>query len=148
VAADVSFEERLFIDQVDYAFCSAVREAGWRLLELKQVLMDHRIGREVPVGDGMRRYEPGQRLYYIIRNSAYLTFRRRLPPTVFLAQLLTWTRSYLGANGAKSFGRYVAIVSSGLGDCVLGRFGRREYRFLRESSTTSILGTRNPTTPV
>jgi rhamnosyltransferase len=132
VASTVSFQEQLFMDQVDFAFCADVRDAGWRLLEIKQVLMDHRIGLEVRVGRGRRSYESGQRLYYIVRNSAYLMIRGRLPPTVFLAQLLTWSRSYLETNGAKSLGRYLAIVSAGLGDCSLGRFGPRKYPFLRE----------------
>jgi hypothetical protein len=49
VAESCRFDERLFIDQVDYDFCAEVRDAGFELFELKQVLMDHRIGRDVPL---------------------------------------------------------------------------------------------------
>jgi rhamnosyltransferase len=132
VAESCRFDERLFIDQVDYDFCAEVREAGFELFELKQVLMDHRIGRDVRVGKVRRPYENGQRLYYIVRNSTELVWRRRLPPSVWLAQLATWTRSYLGLHGTRSLGRYLAIVTAGLADFALRRFGRREYRFLRE----------------
>jgi rhamnosyltransferase len=132
VAESCRFDERLFIDQVDYDFCAEVRDAGFELFELKQVLMDHRIGRDVQIGKLRRPYENGQRLYYIVRNSTELVWRRRLPPSVWLAQLATWTRSYLGLHGIRSLGRYIAIVTAGLTDCALRRFGRREYRFLSE----------------
>jgi rhamnosyltransferase len=132
VAEAIPFEEPLFMDQVDYAFCAAVRSRGWRVLELTDVLMDHQIGQVFEVRRRVRRYETGQRLYYITRNSTLLMLRRQLPLSVYLAQLLSWCWAYGAVNGPSAIPREMTIVLAGLGDGILRRLGQREYWFLAE----------------
>jgi rhamnosyltransferase len=131
VAETIPYEEPLFIDQVDYAFCAAVRSRGWRILECTDVLMDHQIGKSVEAA-GVRRYETGQRLYYIVRNSTFLVLRRRLPASVYLAQLVSWGWAYAVVNGLSAVPREMAILVAGLADGILRRLGQRRYWFLAE----------------
>jgi GT2 family glycosyltransferase len=44
VAETIPYDESLFMDQVDHAFCATVRSHGWRVFEYTDVLMDHQIG--------------------------------------------------------------------------------------------------------
>jgi rhamnosyltransferase len=132
VAEAIPYEEPLFMDQVDYAFCAAVRSRGWRVLEFTGVLMDHQIGKSFEVRGRVRRYETGQRLYYITRNSTLLMLRRRLPASVYVAQLLSWSWAYAAVNGPSAVPREMAIVLAGLGDGILRRLGQRQYWFLAE----------------
>jgi len=132
VAEATPYEESLFMDQVDFAFCSSVRSHGWRTLEYAEVLMDHQIGKSVEVRGTARRYEPGQRLYYIVRNSTFLLLRRQLPIGVFLTQLFSWGGTYALVNGPSAIPRELAIIVAGLIDGVLKRLGQRRYWFLAE----------------
>ena len=131
VAETIPYEEPLFIDQVDYAFCATVRSRGWHILEYTDVLMDHQIGKSVEAA-GVRRYETGQRLYYIVRNSTFLVLRRRLPASVYLAQLVSWGWAYAVVNGLSAVPREMAILVAGLADGILRRLGQRRYWFLAE----------------
>ena len=115
------------MDQVDYAFCATVRSRGWRILECTDVLMDHQIGKSVEVAGMMRRYETGQRLYYIVRNSTFLVLRRQLPASVYLAQLVSWGWAYVVVNGLSAVPREMAILVAGLSDGILRRLGQRQY---------------------
>ncbi|MGD0983637.1 MAG: glycosyltransferase [Acidimicrobiales bacterium] len=132
VAETIPYEEPLFMDQVDYAFCAAVRSGGWRVLEFTDVLMDHQIGKSFEVRKRVRRYETGQRLYYIMRNSTLLMLRRQLPASVYVAQLLSWAWAYVVVNGALACPREMLILLAGLGDGILRRLGQRQYWFLAE----------------
>jgi len=132
VAETIPYEEPLFMDQVDYAFCAAVRSRGWRVLEFTDVLMDHQIGKSVEAAGMVRRYETGQRLYYIVRNSTFLVLRRQLPASVYLAQLVSWGWAYAVVNGLSAVPREMAILVAGLSDGILRRLGQRRYWFLAE----------------
>ena len=132
VAEAIPYEEPFFVDQVDYAFCAAVRSRGWRVFEFMDVLMDHQIGESFETRRRVRRYETGQRLYYITRNSTLLVLRRQLPLSVYLAQLLSWTWAYGAVNGPSAVPREMAIILAGLGDGILRRLGQRQYWFLAE----------------
>jgi rhamnosyltransferase len=132
VAETVPYEESLFVDQVDFAFSLAVRAHGWSLLEYTTVLMDHPVGQLLEAGGRTWRYEHGQRLYYIVRNSTWLVLRSRLPASVYVMQLATWARAYLHVNGSMALPRLAAVVALGLADGVRGRLGRRSYALLAE----------------
>lgn len=126
LAASVPYDERLFMDQVDYAFCLAARRIGWSVLEYPEVLMDHRLGEEGAAG----RYEPAPRLYYVVRNATRLLAGGGLPAGLYLAQLGGWARAYLRARGLRGVPTLAGAFGLGLADCVTGRMGRREYRLL------------------
>jgi len=132
VAETIPYDESLFMDQVDHAFCATVRSHGWRVFEYTDVLMDHQIGKSVEVRGRMRSYETGQRLYYVVRNSTFLLLRGRIPIGVYLAQLLSLGWAYAVVNGPSAALREMAILLVGLGDGILRRLGQRTYWFLAE----------------
>jgi N-acetylglucosaminyl-diphospho-decaprenol L-rhamnosyltransferase len=133
VAREIGFEEDLFVDQVDFAFSAALGRRGLRILEYPAALLDHRIGHALPSpGGATRRYEPGQRIYYVARNSTVLLRRGDLPIAVYLAQLGGWTRSYAVAHGLAALPRCLAIIGVGLTDALRGHLGRRERRLFAE----------------
>jgi rhamnosyltransferase len=129
VAETIPYDESLFMDQVDHAFCSTVRSHGWRILEYTDVLMDHQIGKSVEVNGRLRHYETGQRLYYIVRNSTFLLLRGRIPASLYVAQLLSLSWTYAAVNGPRSVPQETAIILAGFGDGILGRLGQRRYWF-------------------
>ena len=122
----VSFNSKLFIDQVDFDFCTSLRNKGFRILEYKPARMDHRVGGEVRILRTRRSYESGQRLYYIIRNGSYLASRKRLPIRFFVAQTVIWCVAYVVANGWLSVFNCGVITLRALIDGVLARLGQRE----------------------
>jgi rhamnosyltransferase len=132
VAEAIPYEESLFMDQVDHAFCATVRSHGWRVLEYTDVLMDHQIGKAVEVRGRKVRYETGQRLYYIVRNSTFLLLRGQLSAGVYLSQLRSLSWAYAVVNGPSAVPRETAIFIAGLGDAILRRLGQRSYWFLAE----------------
>jgi rhamnosyltransferase len=132
VAETVPYKEEFFMDQVDHALCAAVRARGWSVLEYRDVLMNHEMGKSVEVKGTVRKYETGERLYYICRNSTFLVLRRQLPASAYAAQLFHWSWAYATVNGPSAVLREIAILVAGLGDGVLGRLGQRRYWFLSE----------------
>jgi hypothetical protein len=94
--------------------------------------MNHQIGKTVEVRGTIRHYEPGQRLYYIVRNSTSLLLRRQLPTRFYIIQLLSWCGAYAVANGLLAAPRELVIILAGLWDGILKRLGQRQYRFLAE----------------
>lgn len=129
----VGYDEDLFVDQVDFAYCAALGRRGYAVAELPAVLFEHRIGRATATPDGSHRsYEPGQRIYYVARNSTKLLRRRDLPLAVFVAQLGGWVRSYLMQHGAAAAPRCAAIVAVGIADGLRGRSGKRERRLFED----------------
>jgi rhamnosyltransferase len=73
------FDERLFIDFVDHDHCQRLRHAGWLLLQSKEILLDHAIGRLTAhrfLGRTVHcSNHSATRRYYITRNQ--LEFYRR-----------------------------------------------------------------------
>lgn len=131
LAYDVGFNERLFMDQVDFDFCARLRARGFRVLEYDRECMEHRLGEPIRVSGHLHSYEGPQRLYYIVRNSTFLVLRRRLQVAFYLAQIVSWSGAYILGNGARSSVRCMAIVALGVFDGMLMRLGEREYRVLQ-----------------
>lgn len=129
---DVSFNDLLFIDQVDFDFCARLRHRGLRVLEYDRECMDHRLGESVRVGGQVHSYEGSQRLYYIVRNSTFLVLRRRLLIRFYFAQAISWSGAYILTNGVHSSVRCAAIVALGVFDGMFARLGDRQYRFLQQ----------------
>ncbi|HEY5304796.1 MAG TPA: glycosyltransferase [Acidimicrobiales bacterium] len=134
VRADVlrrtNYDEDLFIDQVDFDFCFAVRELGYCVLRHKTTAMDHVLGERFSDTDKEHPYESAQRVYYIIRNSTYLVVRRRLTLRFYVAQVIVFSGAFVSMNGVKSLALCARVVLRGMFDGVTGRLGRREYPFL------------------
>jgi rhamnosyltransferase len=126
----ISFDEDLFIDQVDFDFCFAVRHLGYRVLLHKSISMDHVLGERFHDTDKEHPYENAQRVYYIIRNSTYLVVRRRLTLRFYVAQAIVFCGAFVSMNGVLSLAHCARVVLRGVYDGVTGRLGRREYPFL------------------
>jgi rhamnosyltransferase len=130
VLAKVPFDERLFMDQVDWKFCADVRRAGWSVLELKRPTMDHQLGRAVVVGGRAKVFESGRRLYYVTRNGMYLALRRDFALRLFARDVAGLSRVYIAISGIGSVPHCTRILLTAGFDALTGRLGRRDYRFL------------------
>lgn len=130
VARRVAFDERLFIDQVDFEFCFAVRRLGYHVLSHDRISMDHVLGGRYHDTAKQHPYENAQRVYYIARNSTFLVLRRHIRVRFFLVQLIVFCGAFVSMNGARSLPLCGRIVLRAIIDAVTGRLGRREYAFL------------------
>lgn len=132
----VRYNDELFIDHVDTAFCVDVRRAGGRILEFRQPTMEHRLGRMVETRRGRRTYEGGIRIYYITRNGFTLVLRREMPARVFLRDVIGFSRVYVDVNGARSAARCLRMVLCGIRDGSLGHLGPRDDDLRPMAGTT------------
>lgn len=71
------FNEWLFIDCVDYDYCIRLRIAGYKILRLNKVIIDHQVGnyaqRKLVFGKSVSLYNHSSfRNYYIVRNNIYM----------------------------------------------------------------------------
>lgn len=65
------FDENLFIDEVDHAFCFALKERNYTILQDTTVQVNHSIGTPYKNNNKIKLYPPF-RLYYMVRNYLYL----------------------------------------------------------------------------
>lgn len=74
------FDERLFIDEVDHEYCYRMLKAGYRVVQLPFIHMNHQLGTKTSAGylkiagKRSRILHSPTRLYYMIRN--YLLVRK------------------------------------------------------------------------
>lgn len=66
-----SYDENLFIDEVDHAFCFALKEKNYTILQDMTVQVNHSIGTPYSKNSKIKLYPPF-RLYYMVRNYLYL----------------------------------------------------------------------------
>ena len=130
------FDEGLFIDLVDFDFCTRLRQSGRSLVQLNKGGMAHRVGnsRKVQVlGMTIVVYNHAPfRLYYQVRN-LFLFSRKHLvfDPVLSLYLLLDVFRLPLKALFFEQHKRArLFYVSTGLLDGLRGRGGRLTHRFV------------------
>lgn len=76
------FDEKLFVDSVDYDMCYSMIECGYRIINVHFVGLLHEVGKSEK--HSLFGYEfavnnhPAERKYYISRNSTYLIKKHRL----------------------------------------------------------------------
>lgn len=71
-ALDVGgYDENLFIDEVDHAFCFTLQESQYTILENQTVFVHHELGTPYKKNSDIKLYPP-IRLYYMSRNYLYL----------------------------------------------------------------------------
>lgn len=133
------FDESLFIDLVDFDFCTRLRQSGRSLVLLNKVGMTHRVGnaRKVRVmGVVIVIYNHAPfRLYYQIRN-VFLFTRKHLAfdPALSLCLLLDAFRLPLKVLFFEPQKRArLFYLCTGLQDGFLGRSGRLTRRFVESS---------------
>jgi|SRR5665213_1607012 len=130
IARRASFDERLFIDQVDFDFCFVVRRLGYHVVIHDQISMDHVLGGRYGDTEKEHPYENAQRVYYIIRNSTFLVLRGRLLARFYFVQMVVFCGAFVSMNGARSLPLCCRVLLRAAVDAVTGRLGRREYPFL------------------
>lgn len=76
------YDEKMFIDSVDFEFCFRVRKVGYKIIRINTLILNHKIGNGV-----VRRLGPfkvwvkshsASRKYYIARNMIYLARKHHL----------------------------------------------------------------------
>lgn len=78
------FWDKLFIDRVDDDFCLALRDRGWKILQINDVELEHEIGYPIVRNFMGKRYYtdsyPEFRYYYIARNTLLVSaYYKNLP---------------------------------------------------------------------
>jgi rhamnosyltransferase len=124
------FDEGLFIDLVDFDFCTRLRKSGLAIVLLDKVGMDHRVGNSRTVrvlGKAVVIYHHAPfRLYYQMRN-VFLFARKHLAfdPLLSIYLLLDFFRLPLKALFFEQDKRArLFYLATGLRDGLLGRRGR------------------------
>ena len=78
------FDEKLFIDQVDYDYCKNVREHGYNIIQVNDCIIDHSIGKSRYVrflGKKILSYNHSPiRKYYFFRNRIYYARKYHITP--------------------------------------------------------------------
>ena len=78
------FDEKLFIDSVDYDMCYSMREHGYRIVNIHFTGLLHEVGKSVKYNilgyEFAVNHHSAERKYYISRNSTYLIKKHHLAP--------------------------------------------------------------------
>jgi rhamnosyltransferase len=72
------YNEKLFIDEVDHEYCYRARVSGYRIVQVNQVMLNHRLGSKKSgaylgtIGKRSRTIHSPQRVYFMVRNYLYV----------------------------------------------------------------------------
>ena len=124
------FNEDLFIDLVDYDFCTKVRKKGYKIIQLSSIGMQHKVGNSVHrkfLGISLTVYNHAPfRLYYQVRNSyVFLTHHFTYDPLLSCYLLLDILKVPLKAIffETQKFSR-LGFALRGIKDGLVGRLGK------------------------
>jgi rhamnosyltransferase len=119
------FDEKMFIDGVDFDYCIRIKKNGFTIKRLNYVKLDHEIGH----GKKVRLFRRNAlvlnhsklRLYYISRNYLYLGFKHRqhLKWFIEVAKRILLVLLYEKQKFAK-----LHYMFKGIAHCLLGNFGK------------------------
>lgn len=124
------YDERLFIDFVDYDFCLKLALRGYKVVRLRSILVEHKIGDlfEAKIGPFSLRTtnHSSIRRYYITRNRLYFVKRyaRRYPRLCFRELLyipIEICKILLIEDDKR---KKLSMMLGGMGDFFLGRVGK------------------------
>lgn len=126
------FEEKLFIDQVDYDFCLRLKRNGFSILRFNDVVLVHTLGSKRaksigPIVLTMNTHAPVRR-YYITRNSLYLWKKYFRTDFLFVMQeIFMFSKNFLEiAIFSENRRADCGYMLRGLFDFVRNRFGALE----------------------
>ena len=123
------YEEKLFIDSVDFDFCLKLKEKGFKILVCNNAIMNHSLGDRIEKNIFGRKYyinlHSPIRKYYISRNHIYITkkyftsnkwfcFKKNIFFLGFILQTIIYEEEKL-AN--------MKIIVEGISDGIKERFG-------------------------
>lgn len=76
------YDEKMFIDSVDFEFCYRVRKAGYSVIQTQDVVLEHSLGNSRIVKIGFVKYRVTERsafrYYYIAQNEIYYPKKHKL----------------------------------------------------------------------
>lgn len=76
------YDEKMFIDSVDFEFCYRVRKKGYKIIQSNKIVLEHSIGkgRTIFIGPFQKRISEHSafRSYYIAQNNIYYPKKHRL----------------------------------------------------------------------
>ncbi len=119
------FDERLFIDYVDYDFCFRVRKRGYKIIRLNRIDLHHSLGMIVEKRLLLWRFHPTNhssvRKYYITRNRLLVLTKYQ---QMVLPELFAWVKEivkmFLFEKDRFQKIRYMAL---GLYHYITGKYG-------------------------
>ncbi|MHB1709459.1 MAG: glycosyltransferase [Thermoplasmataceae archaeon] len=87
VYKSIKYREDFFLDQIDLDFDFDLKKAGYTLVAYNIKSIDHKLG---VIGRNTI-YEPGYRLYYIVRNSTTMLIEGKIEFKIYISQIRYWT---------------------------------------------------------
>lgn len=86
------YDEKLFIDWVDVDICKRICDKGFKILENREVIMEHKIGETKEVRMFGKQHFTGNhsafRKYFIIRNNIYLGKKKERPMKIVVKSVI------------------------------------------------------------
>lgn len=123
------FDDKLFIDAVDYDFCLRLKERGFKVSEYQGVVLQHKLGvfRKIYLFNFSLNFftHSPQRRYYMTRNALYYWGRHFKGNRLFIArEIIDFSRNFLeiilfSQNRVQD----IKYVCRGIKDYILKRYG-------------------------
>jgi rhamnosyltransferase len=127
------FDENMFIDYVDFEYCLRIRKSGYRILQVNDVILKHRLGSPVTLHLGRKSislwtHHP-LRYYYRARNRRYLCckYLKIFPSILALAARDTILDIVLILISRQEIKTKFHMVMQGRADHKAGRMGRYNH---------------------
>lgn len=127
ISNSIQFEEKLFIDFVDYDFCYKVKKLGYKCYLIEKYCLEHQIGSLRPINVFGYRFNDHNhhgklRYYYMYRNAIYIIKKY---PYTWKKEAIFWLKSTikLFLVEANKFGKFKYAVQ-GMYDGMRGNFGK------------------------
>jgi rhamnosyltransferase len=126
------FEEELFMDYVDHEYCLRANILGYKIVELIDIYLEHRLGETELRNSLIQFYTTNHnyiRRYYITRNRFYLYNKYKDKFSEFCkndykSQIKEWVKILVGE---KDKIRKIKSIIRGIQDYRRGKFGKYEY---------------------
>ncbi len=126
------FNEELFIDSVDHDFCLRARIKGYKILQTKNIYLEHKIGADY-IGSILNYkkktfyiHSP-KRMYFIVRNALYIRRKYGLYypeyTRAYVKRIFERASKCIRYTNRRS--EYLKYIAKGVYDYVRGRYGNR-----------------------
>lgn len=129
LAAELGFDERLFLYYTDVDFCHRLRESGRSIMVLDRARIDHQEGLTRGDPEHPRFYLEPSRLFFITRNGLAVAARYGSAKAIVVAAYLTGMNLFSGASPTKTVGSALKGIVAYLKEPSLGRPPNRSLAF-------------------
>ncbi len=128
------YEEKLFIDSVDFDFCLRLKEKGYKVIECNYALMYHSLGEKVRKDFyGLQvsiHLHSLQRKYYISRNHIFINKKYFISNPIFCIKknLFFFVFFFQTLFFEKNKGLNIKTIIKGITDGISGVYGERKLK--------------------